>query len=80
MDDLWIILDYKKLQGNSWEKNGENPLRFWGKAGKNMTTYGKAWGKPGELFLEKNTFLRVIPTMTCQDISGRIFGHILNIF
>ena len=29
---------------------------------------------------EKNTLLRVIPTMTCQDMSGRIFGHILNIF
>ena len=26
------------------------------------------------------TFLRVIPTITCQDMSGRRFGHILNIF
>ena len=32
------------------------------------------------ILLLKITFLRVIPTMTCQDMSGHIFGHILNIF
>ena len=32
-------------------------------------------------FSEKTiTLLRVTPTLTCQDMSRRIFGHILNIF
>ena len=45
----------------------------------NICLCSKCWFMPAFL-RTKITFLRVIPTMTCQDMSRHIFGHFLNIF
>ena len=53
---------------------------FFGACAGLVTLTSQNIGRHQKIKKKQITFLRVIPTMTYQDMSGRIFGHILNIF